>query len=170
MNNLKIQGGLYFSLALVLLLCLSAVPAFADDDSDSVDVTVTVPPLVQLTLSTNSLVWTANQITVSRYNAGYSHSQSISMTVKSNTNWQIDVRGSSASFTGPWAKPVGDIEWVDGGQTYTPLTQTDAYVYNGTPTDGDPPYSIQFRIKLDWEDDVPGTYTYENIVLTLYNT
>ncbi len=179
MNNLKLQGGLVFSLALVLLLYLSAVPAFAVDDTDDVQVSVSIPPIVILTLDKESINWLSSQIGINDYNTGYTLvTKNVNCNIKSNTNWILTVHGSSQYFneTSPWQKPVGDIEWQDGGPGFNTLLWNDPGtipVAEGGPQDGsDPDTDVQvgFHILLDWDDDVAGYYEYSDVVFTLSNT
>lgn len=175
MNNLKIQGGLFFSLALVLLLCLSAVPAFADEEAE-LDITVTIQPATNLTVSPVSISFEPpDDISAARFNDiqpggfGISLAEGVTLTIKSNTAWKLYVKGSAEYFSGPYDKPVTDIRWVDGTSVYTDLTMTDALVYEGSTGTSGINKSVNFRIKLWWAYDEPGSYTYNSVVFTLVN-
>jgi hypothetical protein len=175
MNKFLITGRrLLLPLFVVLLLGLSAIPALAATDTDTVSVTVSIGELVDLTLSTNSLTWAANEITAGRFDAGVSWAKDVTATVKSNTGWKLEIKGTSDyfSYSGSGTdpnKPVSDIQWRDGGSTYYDLSTTNAEVASDTGYTPGTDISLNIRIKLDWADDIPGTYTYDHILFTLSN-
>jgi hypothetical protein len=173
MNKLLPRGRkLFLPLFVVLLLGLTAIPALAA--SDDVTVTVTIDQICEVTASPTSLTFSGNEVDASDFNNGYSNDEDLVATVKCNTGWKLEIKGTSDYFsydgsgTDP-QKPVSDIQWIDGGSTWYDLSTTDAEVMNDSnPTDGYD-VSLDVRVKLSWTDDIPGTYTYEYIRLTASN-
>ena len=87
-------------------------------------------------------------------------------TLSSNTPWVLTIRGSTAVWDGPWAKPVEDI--LVGTQS------RDAFSVTTSPQElasGDPGVDVAVRmlvsVKVSLEKDRPGTYMYRSLVFQL---
>jgi hypothetical protein len=98
--------------------------------------------------------------------AGWTQEHSTDITISSNTEWVLSIRGASPTWDGPWAKPVGDVYWSCNGSDYMPLSTDPAQVCLGGPSDHRP-YPINFKVHLDPLKDIPGDYRYTSIVLEL---
>jgi hypothetical protein len=177
-----------FSLLAIILLVPTAVNAAPQD----VAVKVNVPSYYHLVID-GKLEWIHSGFdipTIDDFNAkvpnqsppynwedqGYGwtlKTKDVRMWVCANTNWKIQVNGSVATFggTSPWAKPVTDILWQDGDPSiWNSLTTTPATVHTGSPmcqTDPDVYSVMTFTVLLHWSHDLPGTYEYNSVELTL---
>jgi hypothetical protein len=97
---------------------------------------------------------------ISEFDVGWVESSGIVVTVqprKKQTNpWQILIRTDDLDMGG-YGKPVGDILWRPAGSTtWTPLTNTNQIVAQGT---GQQSVTIYFRLRLDYATDIPGAYS-----------
>lgn len=83
--------------------------------------------------------------------------------------WQVRVAGP-ANFTGPTAKPIGDLKWsTDEDGTYTAMSNTAATVFSGdTKTKGWERHNVFYKLVLDGSE-AAGTYT-ATITYTLVTT
>lgn len=96
------------------------------------------------------------------------------LTIKSNRGWVVNVKADATTWTGPWLKPAGDLEWKSTSThgkvtatstTYTGVTTIDAQVAAGNPGNN---ITVQthFKILLSYENDLPGNYTLNITYLT----
>ena len=84
--------------------------------------------------------------------------------IDSNNKWKLSAR--SSDFTGPYPKDVADLllkdlsnNHVEAGFTgYTPLSTKDQDIAMHAKGVKDEQHPLQYKILLDWEKDVPGTY------------
>ena len=104
----------------------------------------------------------------SAYNAGHMEKLSTNtLTVESDIDWKVTVLGTSATWSctgaGCWgAKPRSDVDWRVSGGTYTALLGTAVTVATGLPTTpGTEDVVMDYRVRLDWTTDAPGTYQYD---------
>jgi len=120
-----------------------------------------VDPLVPYPLNWDGYGWTETDV--------------LKMMVWANAKWKVMIKGTLSTFdnTSPWDKPVEDILWQDGDPTkWHHLSQSDAEVHNGIAPgsfklNGQPnPQSCTFRVLLQWDKDINGTYTYNGVQFT----
>jgi len=88
------------------------------------------------------------------------------LTVKVNKGWKLSARSSGFSANGAYIKGAGDLMLINTGSRTSngfnafkslSLENQEIASYNkGVKNDTN---AIQYRIKLDWAKDVPGTYT-----------
>lgn len=84
--------------------------------------------------------------------------------VYSNNKWKLSAR--SSDFTGPYPKDVADLLLKDlsnnhvkaGFTDYRPLSAQDQDIAMHIKGVRDEQHPLQYKILLDWEKDVPGTY------------
>jgi len=173
MNKLLPRGRkLFLPLFVVLLLGLTAIPALAA--SDEVTVTVTIDQIVDLSVSPTSLTFSGNDVDQYDFDNGYSNEKNVTATVKANTGWKLEIKGTSDyfSYSGSGSdpqKPVSDIQWKDGTAQWYDLSTTDAEVASDDSYTSGTDVTTSIRIKLSWSKDIPGTYTYQYIRYTLSN-
>ena len=108
------------------------------------------------------------------FDAGYVEKLSANtLTVESDVDWKLAISGSvttwSCSGIECWtSKPRADIEWRESLGSYAALTGTAATVTTGTDTTpGTEDVVVDYRVKLDWTTDAPGTYDYDFVVFEL---
>ncbi len=87
--------------------------------------------------------------------------------VWSNRDWSLSVAATSATWTGPWAKPSTDLRWqvvaVDSRVTWyqgswTALTLGATQAATGS-RGGNIAVKFAFELLVDWAEDLPGDYT-----------
>jgi hypothetical protein len=87
--------------------------------------------------------------------------------VQANRNYKVQISANAASFTGPYAKPAGDLAWsTSAGGTFTGLTTTPADVSTGTPTVLSAAVGIFYKTTYNFAADIPGSYSLD-VVFTL---
>ena len=132
---------------------------------------LTIPSLLTLTMS-GFTSGTAMTLVAPTTMADFSGGPSIQMattgpsyTVQANRNWKVQINAAAASFTGPSAKPAGDLSWSTGG-AYTPLTTTAVDLSSGTATAGSAPVGILYKTAYNFAADTPGSYSL-SVIFTL---
>ncbi len=148
--------------AAALCVSISGNAAFAAPDDEG-DFSMSVPGVRMLTLDRRSLEFSPGG---PELEAGFSEHKVVVASISANAEWMLVVSGSAAAWQGPWAKPVEDIQWRYGGGQYASLTMNEASVVSGG-AQSKRSYPVHFRIKLDWENDVPGEYRYEYVMFQL---
>ena len=125
-----------------------------------------------LTVDTNVVSFTTPS--ASDFDAGNIEKLSATtLTVESDVDWKLTISGSIATWSCSgvecWSgKPRGDIEWRESLGSYTALTGTSATVTTGTDTTpGTEDVVMDYRVRLDWTTDAPGTYDYDFVVFEL---
>lgn len=69
--------------------------------------------------------------------------------------WEVCLRAESATMGG-YGKPISDIEFRQNGTgPWVPLSSSDQLLASG---DRGASVQLQFRVALDWTEDVPGQY------------
>lgn len=157
---------------IVLLTIILAVPMILQaDTSVSPIVTATAPIHQKITISPAD--YTFADITETDYDTGYIEKTSAqALTLKSNKKWSVYVKTTSADMgtVEDYTKPISDFLWFANKGTKpdkidplpktvpTPITNTDDLVAEGKQASGIG-IDMDYKILLDWEKDVPGTYT-----------
>ena len=158
-SAIKYLAGAAITIAAFAFLAAGARAAPEDEG----DFSMSVPGVRMLTLDRRSLEFSPGG---PELEAGYSEHKVIVASVSANAGWVLVISGTSAHWQGPWAKPVGDIEWRYGGGQYAGLSEQEVSVVSGGAQNGRA-YPVHFRVKLDWESDAPGEYRYEFVMFQL---
>jgi len=81
-------------------------------------------------------------------------------TVSANRNYKVQISAAAASFTGPYAKPAGDLSWSNAAAgTFTALSTTATDMTSGGPTTGSAVVGVFYKTAYNIATDVPGSYT-----------
>lgn len=125
-----------------------------------------VPTLIRLELSTAQINF--GTLTEVDYDAGQKDLIAAQVIqIWSNRDWNLTVRADAATWTGPWAKPAGELLWAaqtaDGRVTshvsaLTGLSTADEQVASGT-RGGNIQLSMDFGVEVSWENDPAGDYS-----------
>ncbi len=157
-------------------LTIGAGLAYAGS-TQTVNFTVTVPSVLELTTTSNS-------VSVSPPSSAYNASDAITtealaahqLAIRSNRAWIISAKSNSASFTFSPAnpgdtrtKPSTDLSVRKASGTYQGLTTTDFTLSTGTAggvTHSGNTFAIDYKIATDITLDPPGSYALD-VVYTL---
>ena len=128
-------------------------------------VSITAGRVIRLQLTATSTTLTAP--TAADFDAGFNTTAGPTLTVSSNSSWQLYVRSStplwSAMNTSAGAparvdKPVADLRWsTNPGGPFVALTTTDANLLAGGATAGNAS-TLYFQTAYSWLLDTPGDY------------
>lgn len=157
---------------IVLLTIILAVPMILQADT-SVSPIVTATAPIHQTITISPADYTFADIAETDYDAGYIEKTSAqALTLKSNKSWIVNVKTTSTDMgtVGTYTKPISDFLWrAKKGAKPTKITDIDEVNYavitaiDDQVAKGDPAAGIginmDYKILLDWEKDVPGTYT-----------
>jgi hypothetical protein len=152
---------LYLSFGSIAFLA-SANISFANQENDA-NLSAIIPELQSLSINSNLEFFTPGSAELI---TGVSRVNLIEVTVSSNTDWVLCIRGSDETWEGPWAKPLSDISWSFDGGEFIPLKTTLADVCMGGSADHQL-CPISFKIILDPLKDIPGEYRYPSIIFEL---
>lgn len=137
----------------VAFAVLWAVPAQGVTDNHTV--TFDNSPAIQLTLSDTSYDFGA----ISPASAAQADN-AISVTVKSNSNYSLKVKGDANFVSGLNSIPIGRLQWATDSANWTTMTTSDVNVATGTQTDEDgDTYGMDYKIQLNWGDAVANDYS-----------
>jgi len=146
-------GALCAALALVWPV---AVRAAGEDESD---MSLTVGGVAILELDRSELDF---DTTPEQFIAGMTASEATRCRVVTNSEWVLTIAGTASKWAGPADKPVEDVLWRSGGGDYTALSMSPAEVARGEPTAGLDVF-LELAVKLRFEQDEPGEYTYRSV-------
>lgn len=90
------------------------------------------------------------------------------LNIRSNVNWTLTVKADTATWTGPWTKPTGDLVWKASvvnqppkftqiSTTYAGLSTTSAIVAKGL-SGNNIKLNGHFKMLLSFDNDLPGNY------------
>lgn len=143
----------------------------AVDQKDTAGLTMQIPSLCKLVINDSDQVIDLLQGASGEgaYESGYVDGElnKPSLIVSSNTKWKLSV---SVSFdweiVGTYQKDTSDIllkvTTNAGNQTgfadFTPVSMVEQEIASSSSGKGNAIYNCQYRIKLNWEKDVPGLY------------
>lgn len=156
-------------LVIVLFCSIAYIYAAQDTDTQTSNVTLNVPESARLSITAANASKTLNQggDTEAAFDAGYVDfaTATPTLTVSANKKWKLSAR--SSNFAGPYAKSVSDLMIKDAGASHVTngfndfksLSLDDQEVASHTGPIKRENHLIQYRIILDWEKDVAGTYT-----------
>lgn len=123
---------------------------------------LTIPTLLRLTIDDSSTALTTP--TEAIYDAGTTVSTGPVATIKTNGNWTLLARATTATWTATGAgaranKPAGDLAWgTSPGGPFTPMTTADVTIATGTRGAANLT-SLFYQVAWSWPLDTPGTYT-----------
>ena len=152
----------------VMLVAVDATRAAQDSDEQTSRVTLVIMPTSKLDIVNNDVSKTITQDSTaeSAFSEGYVvfDPDKPTLTIDSNKNWKLSVK--STDFTGPYSKQISDLQLKDlsgthvknGFDDYQSLSKNDqdiAICDNGVKDEAHP---LQYKILLDWQKDIPGTY------------
>jgi hypothetical protein len=155
-------GKIFFIACYVATCLIGAFPANAEDTYQA-GISIVIGQVRTVTVDTQ---YADFQPTAPELIEGWTQVQTINAMVSANTHWEMTIRGSDEYWNAPWEKPVGDIFWSYDGSEYVPLTVDPAFVVNGSAV-VDENYSIEFIVALDPLKDIPGDYSYPQIIVEL---
>jgi len=146
-------------------------PAIAADQKDTAGLTMQIPSMCKLIINDSDQVIDLFQDASGEgaYEAGYVQGGDSmpNLSVSANTNWKLSaVVSIDWDIVEGYQKETGDlllkVSSSRGHQTgfsdYTPLSLVDQEIAKNIRGSGHEMYNCTYRIKLDWEKDVPGLY------------
>ncbi|MDP2911771.1 MAG: hypothetical protein Q8N76_05520 [Candidatus Omnitrophota bacterium] len=161
---------LFFILFITIAYNYTIAVAVEDVDTQTSIVTLTVPPSCKLSIANPDITKTLNQggELEAAFDAGYIdfNAATPTLTVSANKSWNMNVKATD--FTGPYKKSVSDLKLKDastsghvtnGFNNFTPLNLTGQEMVSSMNPAKNESHPIQYRIMLNWTDDIPGTYT-----------
>ena len=160
-----------FILTLVLLVMISIpyIIQAEDRDEQTSTVTLTILPACKLTIADENVSKEVQVDAEAREGFGNGFvefpSNKPTLTLDSNENWKLSARATS--FTGPYDKPAADLMLKDlasthvtnGFNAYQSLSTSDQEVASYTKGVKSETHPCQYKVLLDWEKDIPGTYS-----------
>ena len=161
-------SGIILALSIAFLLN----PSIATDQKDTAGVTMQIPSMCKLVINDSDQVIDLLQDASGEeaYEAGYVQGGDSmpSLSVSANTNWKLSaVVSIDWGAVDGYQKETGDLTLKvtsssSGHQTgfsdYAPLSLNDQEIARYTRGSGHETYNCSYRIKLNWEKDVPGMY------------
>jgi len=167
------------TLIIVSLLCLGiflvmgysvAYAVGEDSDTETSAVSLTIPHAAKLVISDadSSLTLAQDGTAETAFEAGYTDMPADypKLKVSANNGWQLSAQVTAPfAAVGTYTKAVGDLElkhdnaYVQNGfGGFTALSTTDQVISSNGVGDKNEWHNCQYRILLDYENDVPGTY------------
>ena len=155
-------------LAVLMGAVMGVVTGLAASGSQGSTAIFSVPTLIRLTVDTATINF--GTLTMDDYDLGYKELLGAQIvTVWSNRDWSLNVAANSATWTGPWDKPSTDLLLAVGGvnkpervetiiKGYFGLKVEDEMIAAGYPG-GNIAFTMNFRVLLDWDNDVAGDYS-----------
>lgn len=140
------------------LFCLAfSVIVFADETGQS-DVELLVVDTQELII--NEELIDIPTPGVDQFNASYTETATASLTVKSNVPWKLSMKTKDWSWPEGVEKAVSHYEWkLEGQGDFQSCSNSNVTdVISGGPTGGTV-VTLNYRVKLDWANDVPGAYS-----------
>ena len=157
---------LILCVSLFLIMSYGLVIAAEDVDTKTSTVTLTIVPVCQLGIVDEAVseAIVMDSTGEATFDAGYVEfaAGKPTLTVNVNKNWKLTAK--SSGFTGPYEKPIGDLMLKDNGSShatmseFTSLSERDQEVASHTEGVHNESHPCQYKIDLDWEKDIPGTY------------
>ena len=158
-----------FAVLLIFVTVYGIGVAMQDVHQQSSQVTLVIMPTGKLDIINNDVTKTITQgdpVSETALSSGYVEfdPDKPTLIVDSNEKWKLSVK--STDFTGPYSKNIADLQLKDlsgthvknGFDDYKPLSKSDqdiAMYDNGVKAESHP---LQYKVLLDWQKDVPGTY------------
>jgi hypothetical protein len=161
------------------LTCYYEESSAGDSDQQTSTVTLTILPVANLGIINASVSETVTQgaSAAEKFTLGGVElaSSSPTLIVSANQKWKLSVK--SSGFSGPYPKDANDLLLRDnasvhvekGFNKYTELSTTDQEVASYEAGVRNENHPMQYKVLLDWEKDLPGTYT-STVTYTLTTT
>lgn len=157
-------------LAVVMIIGFGIVYAAPDNDTQNSIVTLNLPHAVRLDISNADSSKTLNQDGDAEidFETGYTDllASYPTLTVRANKSWKLSAKSTGFGAVEGYNKDVGDLMLVNTGahksngfDVFKSLSLVDQEVASygvGIKADAN---AMQYRVKLDWTKDIPGTYT-----------
>lgn len=115
-----------------------------------------VVPTIRLELLTNPT--SLGNPTAADFSVGHKDATGPSLTVRANSNYQVDLVTESPAF-GTTSKPASDLLWGTTPGTYPYNVGTSAMLTSGGATAASAPVTIYYRTLWSFANDPPGDYT-----------
>ena len=166
MRYLKVIAMLFLGIWL-LGACNIAFTA-EDSDQEISTVTLVIQPASHLAISGESVSETIvmDSTAETAFDVGFIEFEpdKPTLTVSANKTWILTAK--TDGFTGPHAKPITDLQFKDiasanvsnGFETFKPLSADDQEFAASTSGVINEVHPCQYKILLDYENDIPGTY------------
>lgn len=124
---------------------------------------ITIPTILYIEVD-NSAV-TFDQPTEADFEVGEKAAQNQTVVIhRGNVPHSVTITAETPTFTASgsgWAaKPAEDLLWSIDGATWNSLTAADVKVVDGAPVGRDQK-TVSYKVKLDYANDTPDTYTIE---------
>jgi len=163
-------------LAITMAAGYDICSASQDSDEQTSTVTLIIAPTCNLGIVNNDVSKTITQGSTAEttFSEGCVEfdPDKPTLIINSNKKWKLSVK--STDFTGPYSKETADLQLKDlsgvhvknGFDDYQSLSKSDqdiAMYDGGVKGEAHP---LQYKVLLDWEKDVPGTYE-ANVTYTL---
>ncbi|HWA40075.1 MAG TPA: hypothetical protein VG712_00590 [Gemmatimonadales bacterium] len=129
--------------------------------SVNISSSLTIPLLFRLTIDDTSS--TITPPTPADYDAGSAVTAGPNVTIKTNGNWTLLVRATTATWTASGVgaranKPVGDLRWgTSPGGPFTAMTTANVSIATGTRGAANL-RTMYYQVIWSWPLDTPGTY------------
>ena len=156
------------SLALFLLMAYGVIDAVEDSDEQTSTVTLIIVPACQLGIVDQDVCETLvmDSTGEATFDAGFIEftAEKPTLSIDANKSWKLSAKSSGFNAVGTYTKDIGNLQLKDAGAThvtmsgYTSLSATDQEVASYTAGVKDEFHPCQYKILLDWEKDIPGTY------------
>jgi len=158
-------------LALALFIGVSHYNIHAGQNSSEQTSTVTlvIAPTCNLGILNNDVSKTITQgdpVAEAAFSNGYVEfdPDKPTLIIDSNEKWKLSVK--STNFTGPYSKEITDLQLKDlsgtnvanGFDNYQSLSKSDQVIAMDDSGVKDEAHPLQYKVLLDWQKDVPGTY------------
>ena len=166
-------------LALFLVLNCAWINAAQDSDGQVSTITLVVEPACQLGITDETVTETLVRDSTSEtaFDAGYVEldPDKPTLEVSSNKTWKLTAKITNSS--GPYPKKAKDLmlkntnpeHVVNGFDVYKSLARHDQEIASYTSGVSGESHPCQYKVLLDWEKDIPGTYE-TTITYTLSTT
>jgi len=166
----------FFIIGFIFIAILLNHSGLHADEDETAGVTMNIPSICKLVITSSDQIIDLSQDASGEaaYEAGYfdGAGNKPGLVVYSNTNWKLSVKvGSDWSIVDTYKKDTADLKLKvtseSGRQTgfldFSALSLTDQEIATHGGGVGAEIYDCQYRILLDWAEDIPGSYT---IILT----
>ncbi len=165
-----------FIVALLLLLvffpmltCYHKESSAGNYNQQISTVSLTILPVANLGIINPNVSETISQgeAAVEKFSLGGVEMASNSPTLIVNTNQRWKLMAKTSGFSGPYSKDANDLmlkdsssEHVENGFTdFKSLSTTDQEISSYEAGVKNETHPLQYKVLLDWEKDLPGTYT-----------
>jgi hypothetical protein len=158
--------------ALAVFSCLGAAFVKAEDediDTQTSVVILSVPATSTLVIENadSTKILAQDPSSEEAFSAGYVDLDAgkPTLSISANNQWQLTARSSGFSPVDGYTKAIGDLLLKDAGtmhvtmQNFTPLSAEDQQVAAALVGVKSESHPLQYRILLDYQKDIPGTYT-----------